>query len=231
MPRASEIKEIFRAIARNYDLNNTILSAGMHHGWRRKLLAWAEPHPGLRALDLCTGTGDIACLLARGGATTIGVDFSPAMLDQARRKLERKKLADRVSLLQADGLQLPFPDQTFDLVTIAFGVRNFEKPEAGIKEAARVLKKEGSLLVLELGKPSGRWTRSLYWFYSHYLMPWLAAPLTRDRHAYRYLHESLWRFPCGAEFEAMLQHCGLKTVRWKSLTLGTAYLYHARIRG
>jgi demethylmenaquinone methyltransferase / 2-methoxy-6-polyprenyl-1,4-benzoquinol methylase len=229
-PRSDDVQKIFGSIAARYDLANSVLSFGIHHYWRRALLRLlpAEPSSSGRSadlvLDVCTGTGDLLPLIKHRFGRVIGVDFSRPMLN-----VGKKKLGSEYLLAQGDSLQLPFSDQSFGLVTVAFGVRNFEQLEAGLREIRRVLKPNGHLLVLEFGQPRGRIFGALYRFYSKFFMPRIGALLTGNRAAYTYLPATAATFPCREEFTALLERQGFYEARFVALSSGIAYAYCARV--
>lgn len=221
--RVHEVRDIFSRISSSYDLNNTLLSAGLHWRWKRLLLAGLSAAPGALVLDLCTGTGDLLTLLPRS-TRAVGVDFCPQMLMQAARKLEQRD----AKLIQADALRLPFPDRCFDGVTVAFGLRNLADLDVGFAEARRVLKPGGRFCALEFGQPEGRVLRPLFLFYSRFVLPLIGGAVSGDRDAYAYLHESLWQFPCGGLFCRRLTGHGFQMEQVRELCGGIAYLYAAR---
>ena len=168
---SQQIRKMFAAIAKRYDLGNDTLSLFLHRLWRGSAIKFSEVDlQGKRVLDLCTGTGDFAfCLAKKGSADTqvVGVDFTPEMLGLALRRLSKKarEEAKRISFVQADALCLPFPDNSFDLATVAFGVRNLDNLLSGLTEIRRVLKKDGQVAILEFGQPSNRFFKKLYGYF------------------------------------------------------------------
>ena len=226
MPEYSQdpekVRSMFAAIAARYDLANTVLSLGIHHLWKRRVAALAAAVPG-PVLDLCTGTGDIAALLAERGQKVAGADFCLPMLQQAPKSASGAGL----HLAQADALRLPFPDGTFGAVTIAFGLRNLADPIAGLAEMHRVLRAGGTLIVLEFGRPSFAPWAAVYRTYQRVLMPLVGGLVTGEPEAYRYLPETSHAFPCGAALGDRLRQVGYADVRWHDLSGGIAYLYTA----
>lgn len=219
------VREMFGDIARRYDLANSVLSFGIHHIWRRRLVGMLPPAKDLLALDLCTGTADLVPIVAKRFGNCVGADFCLPMLEQGRDKL--KQVEGRAVLVQADAMRLPFHDESFDIVTVSFGVRNFEKLEQGLSEIRRVLKPGGALLVLEFGQPSLPVWRELYKFYSAYLMPFIGGLVTGKRDAYTYLPKTASEFPCRNEFLSVLEKIGFVRNSYKSLTGGIAFAYRA----
>lgn len=222
-----DVRAMFGKIAPRYDLTNSVLSFGIHGYWRRKLVELLAPRPNSSqcspalVLDLCTGTGDLLPLLRHRFGEVIGADFCLPMLQAGA-----KKKARGFTLVQADALALPFRDQSFDIVTVAFGVRNFEDTHRGLREIARVLKPGGHLLVLEFGQPRGLFG-ALFRFYSRTVMPLIGGMLTGDREAYTYLPRTAGAFPCGEQFCGIVAECGFRAERADPLTGGIAYVYRA----
>lgn len=213
---------MFSRISASYDLNNTLLSWGIHHRWKRLLVRRLRLQSGARVLDLCTGTGDLLTLLA-GQGQVVGVDFCREMLVLA----SRKAACSSAVLLQADALRLPFADASFDAVTVAFGLRNLEQLEAGLAEVRRVLEPGGRFCALEFGQPPGRLMGFCFGLYSRWLLPCLGGLVSGDRDAYSYLHLSMQRFPCGPALERLLERHGLLPDGTEALSGGIAYLYSA----
>jgi demethylmenaquinone methyltransferase/2-methoxy-6-polyprenyl-1,4-benzoquinol methylase len=212
------VQAMFDGIAHRYELTNVILSGGVHLYWKWRLLR-AVP-AGLRvALDLCTGPGALLSGLKKRCQQVIGVDFSREMLRAGAAE-------DRSSVAQGDALSLPFCDNTFDLITVAYGVRNFEDLDSGLREIARVLAPGGRLLVLEFGQPSHPLLRALNNIYSRVVLPFIGGMLTGDRAAYTYLPQTAATFPCGEDFlKRARQSSGLSPMSAQQLTGGIAYLY------
>lgn len=227
MPDATSVRRMFARVADRYDRANHLLSLGIDNAWRRGAVRFAEIRPGERVLDVCSGTGDLAMALARAGAVVTGTDFCPEMLHHAVRKAASMKGA-KPAYLAADTLHLPFPDETFDAVTVAFGIRNVADPVAGLREMGRVLRPGGRLLVLEFSKPRMPLVRAAYLFYFRRVLPRLGSWITGDRQgAYDYLPESVMDFPERAEFLQLLTEAGLESPRARTLTCGIASLYRA----
>ena len=222
MAEALTVQKMFSDIAPRYDLANSVLSFGIHHLWRRILVRMLPASQDKLVLDLCTGTGDLLPILKKRFGNVVGADFCLPMLQFARSKNEKS-----TEIMQADALCLPFKDQSFDIVTVAFGVRNFEDLEKGLREIQRVLKSDGKILVLEFGQPNSLFFGSLYSFYSKYLMPLIGGAISGNRKAYEYLPETASHFPCAEKFESILKSCGFTAARHKTLTGGIAYAYCA----
>jgi demethylmenaquinone methyltransferase/2-methoxy-6-polyprenyl-1,4-benzoquinol methylase len=209
--RAGKVRDLFGTIARRYDLINDLQSLGLHRVWKRRLVRLARLGPGQRALDLCCGTGDVAFALARTGARVTGVDFSPAMLAVARERASRQ--AGAVEFREGDALQLPFADDSFDAVTISYGLRNLADFAAGLAEIRRVLRSGGRLLVLDFGKPANRLWRGLYFAYLRAAVPVFGRLFAGSADAYAYILESLRHYPGQQGVAELMQSQDLVNVR------------------
>ena len=219
-PDPARIRSMFAAIARRYDRANTVLSAGVHHLWRRKAVRMAGVQAGDRVLDCATGTGDLAIAFRKAGAHVTGTDFVPEMLELARAK------APDIAFEVADVTRLPYADGSFDVSSISFGIRNVGDPRRGIAEMARVVKSGGRVIVLEFGQPRSRLFGALYDWYSRVVLPRIGGALTGEGEAYRYLQRSAERFPCGDDFvRLMRESADFSEVTYTPLTFGIAYLY------
>jgi demethylmenaquinone methyltransferase/2-methoxy-6-polyprenyl-1,4-benzoquinol methylase len=218
----TQVRAMFDRIARIYDPVNTVMTAGMHHAWRRRAADLAGVGPGSRALDVATGTGDLALELASRGARVTGMDFSPAMLELARRK------APAVEFEEGDALALRYDDASFDAVTVGFGARNFSDLDQGLREMARVIKPGGRVVVLEITTPR---RPPLSWFFRAWfdrVVP-LVGRLAGDSDAYTYLPSSVRRFPGPEALAGSMTAAGLADVRW-ILTAGGIIAIHSGTR-
>ncbi len=224
--RAQAIRDMFSAIAPRYDFLNRLLSFGIDQGWRRTLVRIALREETDAILDVACGTGDISLALWRKAprARIVGLDFSQAMLDLAKVKIERAQAG--IELVAASAEELPFPEVDFDLLTIAFGIRNVVDKKKALAEFYRVLKPNGYLAILEFSQPHAAWLRDLYNFYFFKVLP-LVGGLFARRSAYRYLPESVAKFPSRDEFSGWLKEAGFRKCRYHSLTFGIATLYVA----
>ena len=222
------ISQMFGEIARRYDLLNHVLSAGMDRWWRRRTVRLAPPDGEGAVLDVCTGTADLALAYWRAGSgrvPVIGADFCRPMLEFGRRKCQRAGAAN-LALVEADAQQLPFPDHCFQVVSVAFGLRNLSDPDAGLREMTRVCRPGGRVAVLEFGMPRTRVLRALYEWYFRRVLPRLGQALARNRQeAYCYLPASVREFPQREALVARMQQAGLPQVRYYPLTFGIAGLY------
>ena len=229
--KKDQVARMFDGISGRYDLLNRLLSMGIDVRWRRVALRMLrEQGQPKRVLDVATGTADLALALAADlpQAEVIGVDISEGMLEVGRQKVERNGLHARIRLDQADAENLPFEDNSFDAVTVAFGVRNFENLDNGLRELQRVLRPGGHLMVLEFSRPTSPLVKGLMNLYSRSLMPALGGWLSKDRAAYAYLPASVQVFPEGAAFEERLQRAGLQPLRQRRLSMGISSVYIAR---
>ncbi len=215
------VQRLFGTIARRYDLANHLLSGGLDLFWRRKAVTIVRAWAPQTILDLATGSGDLALALARvcPQAEIVGVDFCLPMLEEARRKGVK-------NLVQADGMKMPFAAASFDVLTIAFGLRNMESWPVALAEMARVLRPGGHLLVLDFSVPRAPF-RGLYRFYLHRILPHLATLLTGEKAAYEYLGDSIETFPQGEAMCALLKEAGFAEPRCLPLTGGIVSLYTA----
>ena len=232
-PEASQIQSMFGTIAGGYDKANTVLSGGIHHIWKKRLIQWSGARAGDRVLDCATGTGDLAFAFQRKVGVTgnvVGTDFSPEMLEVAKKK---KASADVAGLHfeLADVTQLSFGDASFDIASISFGIRNVQDPVKGVSELGRVVRSGGRVMVLEFGQPRNTLFRKAYDFYSRHVLPTLGGWLTGQKDAYEYLEKSAAQFPCGEDFVALMKQTGrFSLVEYETLTGGIAYLYRAVVK-
>ncbi len=225
--KRDQVERMFDAISPKYDFLNRLFSMGTDQGWRRKVMRLVAQEPVARLLDVATGTADLALMAAKQVKEVKGADISEGMLSYGRQKVKKAGLESRVELVRGDAADLPFPEASFDVVTVAFGVRNFEDLPRGIRGMLRVLKPGGRLFVLEFSRPSGL-IAPFYRFYFHHVMPFIGRMISKDSAAYTYLPASVDAFPEGEAFEAILQTCGGIDVRSWRLTGGIATLYTVR---
>ena len=194
--RAAKVGDLFASIARRYDLLNDLQSFGFHRLWKRRVVELAQVKAGDHALDLCCGTGDIAFALARQGAETTGLDFSEKMLEVAQVRLRNSKPASQnLKFLQGDAQQLPFPDNSFDAVTVGYGLRNLASWEKGLAEMVRVAKPGGRIVILEFGKPENPLWRKMYFTHLSCSVPLIGLLFCGNAQAYAYILESLKHYP------------------------------------
>lgn len=236
---SDEIAELFSKIAHRYDRANHVLSFNRDRVWRRELVRQADPRPGERVLDLCTGTGDVALEFARAcpDMQIIGLDLSEQMLRVARKKMHLHPCfpspsegrgdggEGSIAFIQGNALELPFAANSFEIVTIAFGLRNLPDRLRGLREIYRVLVPGGRALILEFSLPQGRLVRFSYLAYLRWLLPWLGGRLTGNRTPYEYLRDSILSFPSRAQLLEELYEIGLRPVGYRDFTGGIATLY------
>ena len=227
MPAKEKIREMFDGIAADYDKLNHLLSLDVDKSWRKRAIKALRTDSEPVILDLACGTGDFAIAIAKAipEAHVTGVDLSEGMLAVMREKVEKQGLEDRISAEIGDGENLRFPDGTFDDVTIAFGIRNFEDRARGLEETMRVLKPGGKLVVLELSRPEAGLLRRIYDFYFLRVLPRIGGSISGDRAAYSYLPASVKSFPGKETFMKMMSDAGFVDVAHKSLTFGICRMY------
>jgi len=226
------IREMFGEISGRYDFLNHFLSGGTDYYWRWRTVRTIPPKGDAPVLDVCTGTGDLAIAYwnkAKGRVPVIGADFTHEMLRIARAKTPASgRGGERAPLrfVEADAQQLPFPDDTFQIVSVAFGLRNVADTRRGLREMIRVCAPGGQVVVLEFSMPQNRLLRTLYGWYFRHVLPRIGQLLARNRQsAYNYLPASVSEFPHGESLAEMMRECGLEPVAWSSLTFGIAALY------
>jgi demethylmenaquinone methyltransferase / 2-methoxy-6-polyprenyl-1,4-benzoquinol methylase len=226
---------MFSEIAGRYDLLNRLLSLGIDRSWRRRTVKLAPPEGTAPILDVCTGTADLALAYwrASGGQTPIvGTDFCPPMLAIGREKCRRAGAEDRITLLEADTLQLPFADNTFQIVCVAFGLRNLSDTDAGLREMVRVCRPGGRVAVLEFSTPTAWPLGAIYAWYFQHVLPRIGQALARNTQAaYNYLPQSVGRFLHGEALAERIREAGLGEVRFQAFTFGVATLYVGKKTG
>ncbi|WP_034889605.1 bifunctional demethylmenaquinone methyltransferase/2-methoxy-6-polyprenyl-1,4-benzoquinol methylase UbiE [Gillisia sp. Hel_I_29] len=226
--KKEQVEQMFDNISENYDGLNRVISFGIDVKWRKKVIKLVEATKPKSALDIATGTGDLAISLAKTGATEIiGLDISEGMLSVGRKKIASEKLSDKIKMVQADSEALPFEDNSFDAITVAFGVRNFENLEKGLTEIYRVLKPKGIFVVLETSVPTKFPFKQGYKFHSTVMLPAIGKLFSKDKVAYSYLSESAAAFPYGEKFNNILRKIGFINVEDRPQTFGVATIYTA----
>ena len=219
---------MFDTISGNYDGLNRVISFGIDIKWRKKVLKLVSDKNPKTVLDIATGTGDLAILMTNTSAEKIiGLDISAGMLDVGRKKIEGKKLSDKIEMILADSENMPFEDNTFDAITVAFGVRNFETLEKGLGEILRVLKPNGIFVILETSVPDKTPYKQGYKFYSKNILPLIGKLFSKDNSAYQYLSESASVFPYGEALNNILRKIGFIDVKAMPQTFGVATIYSA----
>lgn len=226
------IAGMFDAIARRYDRLNHLLSAGLDRRWRRRAIRDLALTGTERVLDVCTGTGDLAIEAATSPSgharDVLGIDFSSEMLRLAQGKVRAAALSSRIRIVRGDATRLPVPDESADVATVAFGIRNVVDPVQGCRELHRVLVPGGRLAILEFGAPRIPGVRTVYLWYFKYLLPLVGRAISKHSDAYTYLPESVMSFPAGEAFAGLLRQAGFETVQSQPLTFGIVWLYLAR---
>ncbi|MCQ2251820.1 MAG: bifunctional demethylmenaquinone methyltransferase/2-methoxy-6-polyprenyl-1,4-benzoquinol methylase UbiE [Bacteroidales bacterium] len=224
--KREQVEEMFDNIAPKYDFLNHSLTMGIDKLWRRKAIRIANEKNPASILDIAAGTGDFSILEARKtNAAITAIDISQNMLDIAVQKAARENLQDRIEFLKADSLCMPFQDNTFDSVTVGFGVRNFVDIPKGLSEILRVLKPGGRLVVLELSEPPNPFVKACYSFYFHKVLPFFGRLVSKDKEAYTYLPNSVDNFPYGERFIDIMKQCGYQNTRLHWLTMGISAIY------
>ena len=219
---------MFDKVSSNYDFLNRVLTFGIDISWRKKVVKMVGDHQAKIILDIATGTGDLAIMLAKTKANKIvGLDLSPGMLEVGKKKVTEKNLDDRIEMVLGDSEKLPFSDNHFDAITVGFGVRNFENLELGLSEIYRVLKPKGTFVVLETSQPTGFPIKQGFNFYSKYIIPNIGKLFSKDKNAYNYLPESAAFFPFGKVFNNILLKTGFNTSKVYPQTFGIATIYQA----
>lgn len=223
MPDPREVRSMFGRIAGRYDLLNRLLSAGIDRRWRERTVRRAGALKGKRVVDACCGTGDLSLAFAAEGASVVGVDFTPEMLQHAGPKATERKLAGL--FVHGDAMKLPIATGCADFCSVAFGVRNLADPDLGLRELARVLKPGGRLFVLEFSPPPPGLLGTLYRFYFLRVLPWIGGFISGDREAYRYLPRTVSAWPEPEAFRRQLEAAGLRDCGYERLTFGIASLH------
>lgn len=228
LSKKEQVTKMFDTISKEYDNLNRVISFGIDIKWRKKVVAIvSNQHPKI-IMDIATGTADLAINLTKTGATKIiGLDISEGMLEIGRQKIIRKKLENTIELVLADSENLPFEDNTFDAITVAFGVRNFENLEKGLSEILRVLKPKGIFVILETSVPSKSPYKQGYHFYTKKIMPFVGRLFSKDKVAYSYLSESASVFPYGEALNNILHKIGFIKAEALPQTFGAATIYKA----
>ena len=225
---AAAVERMFATIAPRYDLLNRLLSAGLDRRWRRRAVREARLGAGARALDVCSGTGDVALEIARqvpGSGRVVGLDFAGPMLGLAARKVARAGLGRRIALVRGSALTLPFPAGAFDAALIAFGIRNVVDVKQALAEMHRVVRPGGRAVILEFALPRARLLRGLYLWYFLRILPRVGRAISGHPSAYTYLPETVTRWPTPEAFATAMTEAGFREVRWTPLTAGIVALH------
>jgi len=227
-PSRQQVWHMFDRIAPRYDLLNRLLSFRRDVAWRKRMTRMIPDRQDIRLLDIATGTADQIISLMQSSAKitkSIGVDMSEGMLNVGREKIARLNWQDRVELKTGDAMSIPEPDQSFDLATMSFGIRNVLNVSEALREIHRVLRPGGRALILEFSTPSNALFRPLYFFYLRHILPLIGGMLSGDRKAYKYLNRTIETFPSGSDFCAIMTEAGFTNVKANPLTFGIASIY------
>ncbi len=226
--KKKQVEQMFDNISGNYDGLNRVITFGVDQKWRKKVVKYIVNSKPNSVLDIATGTGDLAISFSKFDIPKIvGFDLSEGMLSIARKKVEKNQTAQRIDFIQGDSENMPFENNSFDAITVAFGVRNFENLEQGLSEILRVLKPGGIFVVLETAVPTKFPFKQGYYFHTRYVLPLVGKLFSKDKVAYNYLSESASVFPHGEDFNNILRKIGFKEVKNKPQTFGVASIYLA----
>lgn len=227
LSKKEQVANMFDKIAFRYDFLNRFLSAGIDVSWRRKAIKELKSLKPQLVLDVATGTGDVAILTHKilKPAKVTGIDISEGMLELGRKKVEKLQLQKSIELLKGDSERIDFDDSSFDAITVAFGVRNYQNLEQGLKEMLRVLRPGGKLVVLEFSKPKQAAFKALYNLYMKVIAPEFGKMIAKNKDAYEYLNDSVQKFPEGEQFIKILDTAGYKSTYFKRLTFGICSIY------
>lgn len=225
------VREMFNSIAGRYDLMNSLMSIGLDRHWRKFTVARAEAAPGMKALDVCCGTGklvkELACAVGKNGRV-VGLDFSENMLKVAEDNLQDFPLREQIELIQGNAMSLPFPDGSFDCVTVGWGLRNVPEIETALKEMVRVVRPGGKVVSLDMAKPSLPGFKQVYWVYFEKLVPLMGRFWAGKKSAYSYLHDSAREFPHQAELAKIFARAGLTETGFHDLLGGVVAVVEGR---
>jgi demethylmenaquinone methyltransferase/2-methoxy-6-polyprenyl-1,4-benzoquinol methylase len=225
--KAGRVQGVFSSVASKYDIMNDVMSGGVHRIWKDAMMDWLAPHPGQRLLDVAGGTGDISFrfLKRAGSGHSTVLDITESMLVEGRKRAEAESMHDQLDWVVGDAMALPFPDNTFDVYTISFGIRNVTRPQEALNEAFRVLRPGGRLMVLEFSQLPNPMMQKAYDAYSFNVIPRMGQIIAGDRDSYQYLVESIRNFPDQETFLGMVRAAGFDNAKYRNLTLGVAALH------
>ena len=225
--KAGRVQGVFGSVASKYDVMNDAMSLGIHRIWKDAMMDWLAPRPGQKLLDVAGGTGDISFrFLKRAGSGHATVlDLTEPMLVEGRKRAEAESLADSLDWVVGDAMALPFEDNTFDVYTISFGIRNVTRPQEALNEAYRVLKPGGRLMVLEFSQIPNEMMQRVYDLYSFNIIPRMGQMIAGDRDSYQYLVESIRKFPDQESFLTMVKQAGFDNTKYRNLSMGIACLH------
>ena len=225
--KAGLVQGVFNSVASKYDIMNDVMSVGIHRVWKDAMMDWLAPRPGQKLLDVAGGTGDISFrfLKRAGHGHSTVLDLTRPMLEEGRKRADGERMADSLEWVTGDAMALPFPNNTFDVYTISFGIRNVTRPLDALKEAYRVLKPGGRLMVLEFSQLPNDGLQKLYDLYSFNVIPRMGQMIAGDYDSYQYLVESIRNFPNQETFLAMVREAGFENAKYRNLSMGIAALH------
>jgi demethylmenaquinone methyltransferase/2-methoxy-6-polyprenyl-1,4-benzoquinol methylase len=225
--KAGKVRDLFSDVANKYDVMNDVMSMGIHRIWKEAMMDWLAPRAGQKLLDVAGGTGDVSFkFLKRAGHGHATVcDLTEGMLNEGRKRAEAAAMQDSLEWVVGDAMALPFEDNTFDVYTISFGIRNVTRPQEALNEAYRVLKPGGRLMVLEFSQLPNPMMQKAYDLYSFNVIPRMGQLIANDRDSYQYLVESIRNFPDQETFLGMVKTAGFEQAKYRNLTMGIATLH------
>ncbi|AUJ65352.1 bifunctional demethylmenaquinone methyltransferase/2-methoxy-6-polyprenyl-1,4-benzoquinol methylase [Aestuarium zhoushanense] len=225
--KAGRVQGVFTSVASKYDIMNDVMSVGIHRVWKDAMMDWLAPRPEQKLLDVAGGTGDISFrfLKRAGSGHSTVLDLTESMLVAGRQRAEADDMADSLDWVVGDAMKLPFPDNTFDVYTISFGIRNVTRPQEALNEAYRVLRPGGRLMVLEFSQLPNPMMQKAYDLYSFNVIPRMGQLIANDRDSYQYLVESIRKFPDQDTFLSMVKKAGFENAKYRNLSLGIAALH------
>jgi demethylmenaquinone methyltransferase/2-methoxy-6-polyprenyl-1,4-benzoquinol methylase len=226
--KKEQVATMFNNISKNYDGLNRVISFGIDVSWRKKVVKIVSKNNPQQILDIATGTGDLALMMSQlNPAKIVGLDISEGMLEVGKQKISKANLSDKIEMVVGDSENMPFDDNTFDAITVSFGVRNFANLDKGLTEIRRVLKPNGTFVILETSNPTKFPFKQGYKFYTSFILPIIGKIFSRDKVAYSYLSESANYFPFGDTFDNILKKNGFINTEYKPVTFGVATIYSA----
>lgn len=225
--KAGMVHSVFSNVASKYDIMNDVMSGGLHRLWKDAMMDWLAPRAGQRLLDVAGGTGDVAFrfLKRAAGAQAVVLDMTESMLIEGRQRADAERLADNLEWIAGDAMSLPFEDDSFDVYTISFGIRNVTRVNEALAEAYRVLCPGGRLMVLEFSQLPNAAMQKAYDLYSFNVIPKMGKVIANDSESYQYLVESIRKFPDQETFAGMIRDAGFENVKYRNLTMGVAALH------